>query len=886
MHGYSQPQSVLFSVRAFATTALWSILVLLAMFGSAVAATKQKTTPAHALTSIVSAVRTSVQGNYCSSPYVRVAGPGSGATDPTLGELTIESVNIGEPFTNCSDQSVMFTMQVQTLDPAHTGLATPPPNAQWQIGFQIRDDSGNPQTVWVSMDTAAPGATPLNPEFSWGAGNSAVCTAGALSVCPTISGNITPDGLITIKLIDDTLSFPGFTWTPRKGKTLQSITGKTSLVQTIQTAGPVSGGNSSYTLQGNLSCSTPPIAALSANPTQGGAALNVNFDASASNIPPGGCGTINSYIFDFGDGDVVTQSTPIVSHSYCIAGAYSAVVEVSTTSELTSSNVAQQSITVDPPQVRPGFSIVTSPNYGVGTHNLLSDVACTSASQCWAVGYYINDMGVYRTLIEQWDGISWSIVPSPNSGAFNNSLTGTTCVSTSQCWAVGYYVGINGGYQTLIEQWDGTAWSIIPSPSTETSDTDYLYKVSCSSESQCWAVGYALKSNGYTQTLIEQWDGSAWSIVASPNPGPYNNALIGVTCSSASECWAVGSAYNNNKNATETLVERWDGNSWSIVPSPNNSSTLDQLRSVTCTATSQCWAVGYNIDGSTYRTLIEQWDGTSWATVTSPNASPSDLNLLFDATCASPSECWAVGYDINSVTNAYQTLVEQWDGNSWTVATSPNHRNSFLNNVVCTSVSQCWAVGYYNNGSVFQTLVQEYSLTVPPLKNVISRFAQGSVGTFDIELPLKDEVGIECRSDSLGVGNYKMIFSFLNDLTSVGCVTVTSGIGTVTDGSIGPGANQYTLDLTGVSDQQYLSVTVTDVLDSQSNLGNVAASMAVLVGDTNGDGVVNSADIAQTKSQSGQFVGSSNFREDLTADGNINSADISLVKSKSGTGLP
>jgi hypothetical protein len=284
--------------------------------------------------------------------------------------------------------------------------------------------------------------------------------------------------------------------------------------------------------------------------------------------------------------------------------------------------------------------------------------------------------------------------------------------------------------------------------------------------------------------------------------------------------------------------------------------------------------------------LIEQWDGTSWATVTSPNASPSDLNLLFDATCASPSECWAVGYDINSVTNAYQTLVEQWDGNSWTVATSPNHRNSFLNNVVCTSVSQCWAVGYYNNGSVFQTLVQEYSLTVPPLKNVISRFAQGSVGTFDIELPLKDEVGIECRSDSLGVGNYKMIFSFLNDLTSVGCATVTSGIGTVTDGSIGPGSNQYTVDLTGVSDQQYLSVTVTDVLDSQSNLGNVAASMAVLVGDTNGDGVVNSADIAQTKSQSGQFVGSSNFREDLTADGNINSADISLVKSKSGTGLP
>jgi hypothetical protein len=49
---------------------------------------------------------------------------------------------------------------------------------------------------------------------------------------------------------------------------------------------------------------------------------------------------------------------------------------------------------------------------------------------------------------------------------------------------------------------------------------------------------------------------------------------------------------------------------------------------------------------------------------------------------------------------------------------------------------------------------------------------------------------------------------------------------------------------------------------------------------------VNSADIGQTKSQSGQSVTSSNFREDVNADGFINSADIGLVKSRSGTALP
>jgi hypothetical protein len=82
-------------------------------------------------------------------------------------------------------------------------------------------------------------------------------------------------------------------------------------------------------------------------------------------------------------------------------------------------------------------------------------------------------------------------------------------------------------------------------------------------------------------------------------------------------------------------------------------------------------------------------------------------------------------------------------------------------------------------------------------------------------------------------------------------------------------------------------VSLTNVSDSAGNFGSVVTgSMRLLIGDTSGDGLVNSADIAQTKSQSGQLVTSSNFREDLSADGNLNSADIALAKSKSGTGLP
>ena len=78
-----------------------------------------------------------------------------------------------------------------------------------------------------------------------------------------------------------------------------------------------------------------------------------------------------------------------------------------------------------------------------------------------------------------------------------------------------------------------------------------------------------------------------------------------------------------------------------------------------------------------------------------------------------------------------------------------------------------------------------------------------------------------------------------------------------------------------------LTISLGNARDSAGNIGNsIMAGFNVLIGDTNADGSVNSADISQTKSQSGQGLTNSNFREDLNADGSINSADISLVKSK------
>ncbi|PYL17838.1 MAG: hypothetical protein DME30_05420 [Verrucomicrobia bacterium] len=318
------------------------------------------------------------------------------------------------------------------------------------------------------------------------------------------------------------------------------------------------------------------------------------------------------------------------------------------------------------------WTVVSSPNTSATEHNFLQNVTCMSASDCWAVGTSFAAGAVTQTLIERWDGTAWTIVSSPNAGvAQGNFLYGVTCVSTSECWAAGYY-NAAGAAQTLIERWDGTSWAIVSSPNTSTTRNNFLYGVTCVSASECWAVG-GHYTGSVNQTLIERWDGISWAIVNSPSTNAAeHNQFYGVTCPSALDCWAVGFYKNSLTGNNQTLMERWDGNSWALVPSPNTLSIQDNhLFAVTCVSESECWAVGDYVNSNalsrSVQTLIERWDGTSWAVIASPNAS-TQTDVLFGVSCRSASDCWAAGYQTtNSVS---QTLIEQWDGKAWTIASS------------------------------------------------------------------------------------------------------------------------------------------------------------------------------------------------------------------------
>ena len=166
----------------------------------------------------------------------------------------------------------------------------------------------------------------------------------------------------------------------------------------------------------------------------------------------------------------------------------------------------------------------------------------------------------------------------------------------------------------------------------------------------------------------------------------------------------------------------------------------------------------------------------------------------------------------------------------------------------------------------------------------VSRKTHGTAGTFDIDLPLVGTAGVECRRGQGGAFDaHQIVVTFPHAVTYPGA-SVTSGTGTIAGTSTSPDGKQVTINLTGVTNAQTIIVTLSGVTDGTVT-NDVNIGMGVLLGDTTGNGFVNSADVSQTASQSGQPVTSSNFREDVTVDGYILSGDYTLVQSQTGTSL-
>ncbi|MGH2684323.1 MAG: carboxypeptidase regulatory-like domain-containing protein [Actinomycetota bacterium] len=265
----------------------------------------------------------------------------------------------------------------------------------------------------------------------------------------------------------------------------------------------------------------------------------------------------------------------------------------------------------------------------------------------------------------------WDVVPTPNRDSGGNDLRSVTALSPNDAWAVG-----PGGPSwltrtTLTQHWDGTSWTIVPSPEPAGSASSRLNGVSGTSSDDVWAVGGHNTSGGAVEPLIEHWDGTAWSIVDNP-PGTIGE-LGDVEVVSANDAWAVG------ESGSGSIILRWNGTRWSATANPCSFN----LHAVDAVTADDVWAVGYQ--------HTCHWDGRAWSKVT---VAPYDQTTFIDVSGAAPDSVWAVSsttecpYDCTSYSSIWH-----WNGTSWTTSRTFYYGNETLSGIEVAPSGRIYAVG-------------------------------------------------------------------------------------------------------------------------------------------------------------------------------------------------
>jgi hypothetical protein len=287
------------------------------------------------------------------------------------------------------------------------------------------------------------------------------------------------------------------------------------------------------------------------------------------------------------------------------------------------------------------------------------------------------------------------LVPGPSP-----RLVSVSCPTATWCVAVGNSeTNPNGDEGTLAEAWDGTAWRVQVTPNPGRTESS-LAAVSCTSAKACTAVGYAdampKPNKGTSASLIERWNGLRWTVQGPSRP---NVSLNTVSCSSATFCIAIG----NDRHGPNRFEESWNGKRWTVRTAPLEPSPKPYqyyIGSLSCRSRWACTAVGGTQLGpnsgpnSSYLPLAEYWNGQKWAIDAVPDPPRTRSSSLADVVCPAPAFCMAVGV-VKVANRPYNTLAETLKAGKWTILPTPKTGNSEFASVSCPSERDCFAVGAY-----------------------------------------------------------------------------------------------------------------------------------------------------------------------------------------------
>jgi hypothetical protein len=334
----------------------------------------------------------------------------------------------------------------------------------------------------------------------------------------------------------------------------------------------------------------------------------------------------------------------------------------------------------------PGSRPVRVPR--VGAQNYLHALYAASANDIWAVGEYWPARSV-RTmpLIQHWNGTAWSIVPANPAGVGSEKLWGVHGIKADDIWAVGeYYDPLTEVTSPLAKHWNGTTWANVPVQGPGTLK-NVLRDVVALAPNDVRAVGSYYDYPYDFHTLIMHWNGTQWSVVNSPNPGSAANVLNAIAVGPTGELWAVGYKRDSGSSGWP-LVLKSNGASWYVVTEAlENEPRGGGLNDITVDATG-AWAVGtYSAAsvGATY--LVERWNGESWSVAPSPVSTNGELEAV---AVGQGSDAWAVG-------NKYpQPTVLHWNGQDWTtsIVSGVEGGGSKLDDVLVLPSGEVWAAGF------------------------------------------------------------------------------------------------------------------------------------------------------------------------------------------------
>jgi hypothetical protein len=298
----------------------------------------------------------------------------------------------------------------------------------------------------------------------------------------------------------------------------------------------------------------------------------------------------------------------------------------------------------------------------------------------------------------------WTIVAAPPTG-HNANLAAVSSTSASDAWAVGSQDGRPGtgvGATPLIDHWNGTVWSQVATPPTPL-PTASLAAVSASSPMDAWAIGRTQINRSNFTPLALHWNGTAWSVSQSIATALGGQIGDGVADISPTDAYAIGGGLGS---AHTGLVAHWKDSSWTrvTVPQPDNNNLASNLNAISADGPNDVWIVGtyyllVNPNEMQIETYTLHWDGSAWKIVLMPLVNPSNVNneFHFNAIKANgPSDVWAVGGKfVAGQVGTGATLIEHWNGTAWSIVPSPSPGSDANLGGVTTSnaANSVWAVG-------------------------------------------------------------------------------------------------------------------------------------------------------------------------------------------------